>query len=226
MQTVITMNAQLENSDVLAARQPKRSNWLKWLRRFHAWVGLWGAALGLLFGVTGFLLNHRAVMKIPAVRMEQSQVELALPDPHPADAKALAKWLQSRLELDREPSKISSEPPKEVTWADQNVRQPAQWRVDFQSPQNSVSAEYWVGNGYVSVKRQDANVFGFLTRLHKGAGMGIGWVLLVDTLAGALIFLSLTGLLLWTKLHGSRLTMAGLGLTSLGLAVFFTLSSL
>ncbi|CAA9892504.1 conserved hypothetical protein [Candidatus Methylobacter favarea] len=39
------------------------------------------------------LLNHCAVMKIRAVRMEQSQIELALPDPHPAAAKALAKWL-------------------------------------------------------------------------------------------------------------------------------------
>ncbi|MGZ8187089.1 MAG: PepSY-associated TM helix domain-containing protein [Methylobacter sp.] len=220
------MNTQLDIRDGLTGRQPKRSNWLKWLRRLHAWVGLWGAALGLLFGITGFLLNHRAIMKIPAARMEPSQIELALPDLHPADAKALAKWLQSRLELDREPSKVTTEPAKQVAWVDQSIQQPAQWRIDFQSLQTSVSAEYWVGNGYVSVKRQDANIFGFLTRLHKGVGMGVGWVLLADTLAGALIFLSLTGLLLWTKLHGSRLTMAGLGLTSLGLAVFFTLSSL
>jgi len=31
-----------------------------------------GAALGLLFGISGILLNHRAVMKIPAAQMEQS----------------------------------------------------------------------------------------------------------------------------------------------------------
>jgi hypothetical protein len=98
--------------------------------------------------------------------------------------------------------------------------------VDFHSPQRSVSAEYWVGNAFVSVKRQDANVFAFITRLHKGVGMGAGWVLLADTLAGGLVFLSLTGLLLWTRLHGSRLTMAGLGLTSLGIAIFLTLNSL
>jgi len=56
-----------------ALHQPrKRIHWLKWLRRIHAWVGLWGAAMGLLFGVSGILLNHRAVMKIPAAQMEQS----------------------------------------------------------------------------------------------------------------------------------------------------------
>lgn len=206
-------------------RQPKRIHWLKWLRRIHAWVGLWGAAMGLLFGVSGILLNHRAVMKIPAAQIEESQIELTLPAPPPANAKALASWLQAQLKIDREPGKIATEPAKAVTWAGQNIEQPSQWRVDFQSPQRSVSAEYWVGNAFVSVKRQDANVFAFITRLHKGVGMGVGWILLVDSLGGGLIFLSLTGLLLWTKLHGSRLTMAGLGLTSLGLATFLSLNS-
>jgi hypothetical protein len=205
---------------------PKRIRWLKWLRRIHAWVGLWGAALGLLFGISGILLNHRAVMKIPAAQMEQSQIELALPAPLPTNAKALAKWLQAQLSIDREPGKISTEPAKSVNWSGQRLLQPELWRVDFHSPQRSVSAEYWVGNAYISVKRQDANVFAFITRLHKGVGMGAGWVLLADTLAGGLVFLSLTGLLLWTRLHGSRLTMAGLGLTSLGLAMFLALNSL
>lgn len=206
--------------------QPKRTNWLKWLRRLHAWVGLWGAALGLLFGISGFLLNHRAVMKIPAAQMESSQIELALPATPPANAKDLAAWLQTQLNIDHEANKISSEPEKTVTWSGQTYKQPALWRVDFHNPQRSISAEYWSGNNYVTVKRQDANAFAFITRLHKGVGLNVGWVLLADSLAGALVFLSLTGLLIWTKLHGSRLTMAGLGLTSLGLAIFFTLSSL
>jgi hypothetical protein len=207
-------------------RQPKRLPWLKWLRRIHAWVGLWGAALGLLFGVSGILLNHRTIMKIPAARMEQSQIELALPTPLPTDAKALAEWLQTQLNIDREPNKIITEPAKTITWAGQTFQQPGLWRVDFINPQQSVNVEYWVGNAFVSIKRQDANIFAFITRLHKGVGMGTAWVLLADTLAGGLVFLSLTGLLLWTKLHGPRLLMAGLGLTSFGLAVFVTLNSL
>ncbi len=207
-------------------RQSKRIPWLKWLRRIHAWVGLWGAALGLLFGISGILLNHRAVMKIPAAHIQQSQIELALPTPLPADAEALAQWLQAQLNIDKEPGRISTEPAKTVTWAGQNIQQPGQWRVYFHSPQYSINAEYWVGNAYVSIKHQDANIFAFITRLHKGVGMGTAWILLADTLAGGLVFLSLTGLLLWTKLHGSRLAMAGLGLTSLGLAVSIVLNAL
>lgn len=210
----------------ICTRQPNRRSWLKWLRRTHAWVGLWAAALGLLFGISGFLLNHRAIMKIPAAQMKQSQVELALPSPPPADAKALAKWLQTQLNIDREPSRISTEPTKIVIWGGQNFRQPGHWRVDFHTPQHSIIAEYWVDNIYVSIKHQDANVFAFITRLHKGVGMNTAWLLLTDTLACCLVLLSLTGLLLWTKLHGSRLTMTGLGLSSLGLAVFVVLNSL
>ncbi|WP_340124378.1 PepSY-associated TM helix domain-containing protein [Methylobacter svalbardensis] len=85
----------------------------------------------------------------------------------------------------------------------------------------------WVGNAYVSIKREDANVFAFITRLHKGVGMSTVWVLLADALAGGLVFLSLTGLLLWTKLCTARVCLwQGWGLASLGLAVFVVLSSL
>ena len=85
-------------------------------------------------------------------------------------------------------------------------------------------AEYWVGNRYVSIRQLDPNFFAWLTRLHTGTGVGIGWVLLVDTLAGGLIVLALTGLLLWTRLHGPRLVALGLIGTCLTLAVVFALS--
>ncbi|MEA3090390.1 MAG: uncharacterized protein QOJ04_1732, partial [Caballeronia sp.] len=35
----------------------------------------------------------------------------------------------------------------------------------------------------------------------KGVGLSVGWVLLIDTLAGSIILLSLTGVLLWTELN-------------------------
>ena len=38
---------------------------IRWVRKSHGWVGLWGAVLGLLFGFSGIWLNHRAVLKLP-----------------------------------------------------------------------------------------------------------------------------------------------------------------
>lgn len=69
------------------------------------------------------------------------------------------------------------------------MQQPAKWKVEFQLPQAAITAEYVVSNNNATVTRQDANLFAFLTRLHKGIGMNAGWVLLADTLAGALVFL-------------------------------------
>ncbi|MFP3561789.1 PepSY-associated TM helix domain-containing protein, partial [Paraburkholderia sp. SIMBA_049] len=53
----------------------------------------------------------------------------------------------------------------------------------------------------VTLKRTDNSLMATITNLHKGVGMSVGWVLFIDTFAGALILLSLTGVLLWTELN-------------------------
>ncbi|MDO9104479.1 MAG: PepSY-associated TM helix domain-containing protein [Methylovulum sp.] len=222
-----------------ANRPPKRSGgylflpkrwargaFLKWLRRTHAWLGLWGAALGLLFGVSGILLNHRDILKIPVGKMEQTEIQLPLPVPRPADPKAMAAWLGQTLGIDAGHARTRREAGKTVTWNNTPLQQPPFWQITVRNPKRMLQAEYWEGNAFVSIKQGEGNFFSILTNLHKGTGMGIGWVLLADTLAGGLVILSLTGTLLWTRLHGRRLAAAGLGLGSLGLAVFFTLQAI
>ncbi|HYE37409.1 PepSY-associated TM helix domain-containing protein [Methylocaldum sp.] len=207
-------------------RRLARGAFLKWLRRVHAWIGLWGAALGLLFGTTGILLNHREMMKIPVARMEQNMVQLPLPEPRPADPEALAEWLGQTLNFASGRSKSTLEPGKTVIWNGVAVQQPARWQVALRTPQRFVQAEYWEGNAFVTVKRGEANFFALLNNLHRGVSLGAGWILLVDTLAGGLVVLSLTGVLLWTRLHGRRLAAAGLGLSSLGLGLWFAWQAL
>lgn len=207
-------------------RSLSRGAFLKWLRRTHAWLGLWGAALGLLFGFTGILLNHRDILKIPIGRMRQTEIQLALPEPRPADPKAMAAWLGQSLRLDTGQAKTRQESAKTVVWNNQEIRQPAVWFITLRNPNRLLSAEYWEGNAFVSVRQGNANLLQTLNNLHMGTGMGVGWVLLVDTLAGALLLLSMTGILLWTRLHGPRLAAAGLGLGSLSLAVFFALTAI
>ncbi len=207
-------------------KRKRRGDVIRWLRNTHGYMGLWGAGLGLLFGATGILLNHRQVMKLPYAQYEKTNIELQLPQQKPSSAKALGAWLQTELSIKKSPLKIEDEPAKKVIWNGVWVDQPALWKVDFHAPQYSVTAEYWVGNQFVSVKRQDANALAFLNRLHKGVGMNAAWILLVDSLAGALIVLSLSGLLLWTKMRKSRLLMTGLTGGSMLLALIFSISSL
>lgn len=205
-------------------RRWHRVKFLKWLRRTHAWLGLWGAVLGLLFGVSGILLNHRAQLKIPAAQTTETRLQVALPEPLPATPAALGEFLQKELDLRAPPGPPRKEPAKAAPWGDGKVQQPERWQINFVSPKQTVLAEYWVGNRYVSVRITDPNFFAWLTWLHKGTGAGIGWVLLVDTLAGGLIVLALTGFLLWTRLHGPRLLALGLIGSCLVTALLFALT--
>jgi hypothetical protein len=213
-------------SPIANGLQSRRSTALKWLRKTHGWIGLWGAALGLLFGVTGILQNHRSILKIPAAQVQESTVQLPLPTPVPEDAQSLANWLQHELKLDRAATRVRSEPPRPVAWGDKTLKQPAHWSVVFSSPRVNLQTDYWVGNNFITVKQNDNNLFGTLSDLHKSVGVGVSWILLADTLAGSIILLSLTGVILWSQLNRRRLIGMAIGVSSLGLMIVLSLQSM
>ncbi|QBR00976.1 PepSY-associated TM helix domain-containing protein [Paraburkholderia pallida] len=203
-------------------KRSRRANFIKWLRKVHGWVGLWGAALGLLFGTTGFVLNHRAgPLHIPAGAPQVSTLELAVPSPAPETPREMVKWLRSQadLKLPARMGRVQKEPAHTVAWGDRKVVQPEHWQMMFSSPQESVTVEYWAGNDHLTLKRNDNALLATLTNLHKGVGMSIGWVLFIDSFAGALILLSLTGVLLWTELNKRKTVGAVLLIGSIVVAV-------
>jgi hypothetical protein len=207
-------------------RRSRRAIFLTWLRKIHLYVGLWGAMLGLLFGASGILLNHRAILKIPVETSIQRTIQLTVPTVAVVSPQALSVWLQQTLSfIPAHPPSVKSEPAKKVAWATYEIMQPERWQISLQSPYRSIKAEYFVGNRFVHLEQLDATPIGTLTRLHKAVGVNIFWVLLSDTIAGSLIVLSLTGLLLWTQLHTLR-TIAVLSSTGALLAAFCFMWSL
>lgn len=200
-------------------RRTRRAIFLTWLRKIHLWLGLWGAILGLLFGLTGILLNHRAILKLPVQMVVMKTVQLPLPEEGLADPDALALWLQGQLAFRPEQVRqIKRQPPQTVLWAGQEIRQPERWTVSLQSPERGVQAEYYPGNRFIKLDHAEATAIGRLTRLHMAIGVDAFWIILADTIAGSLILLSLTGLLLWSQLRSPRLlglvvTLGALGST-------------
>ncbi|BBM87043.1 PepSY-associated TM helix domain-containing protein [Candidatus Uabimicrobium amorphum] len=204
-----------------------RGKFLKWLRKTHAWLGLWGAFLGIMFGVTGILLNHRGIWKIPASQTEKTEMKLAIPDSARESSDRFVAWLKKDLQVPsswKESLRVSA--PEEITWGGKSVTQPEKWRVSFSAPHMAYSATYWHGDTFATVNRFDRNIFAMLNRLHMASGMGIAWILLADSIAGSFIILSLTGILLWTRLHGKRVLAAGLALTSLIAAIVIVLTAM
>jgi hypothetical protein len=183
-------------------------------------MALWGGIAGTLFGLTGILLNHREVMKIPAVESHAAHAQLEM-FVQPANADEFAAYVQRELQLPNPPSRINKQPPKLVPWGEQGLKQPERWEAIFTSPQRQINAEYWVGNKSISVQNREGNGFFWLTRLHKATGVHVGWILAADALAGTLLFMTITGILLWSRLHGPRLLAVGLFSGSLGLLGLF-----
>ncbi len=181
----------------------------------HGWIGLWGAVLGLLSGSAGLLLNHRAGPGMPPAQARETTVQVPLPQPAPPDPQALAAWLKSSLKLEPDPRAIRLEPARPVAWGARSMVQPARWSASFASPAGEVQAEYWVGNSYVTLKRLDNNVLATLSSLHKGTGIGMAWVLLADTLAGAIALLSLSVAASWALSNRRRAIGVAIGALSL-----------
>ena len=219
---------------VLASdRINRRLAFVRWVRRTHGWFGLWGAILGLLMGFSGIWLNHRNVLKLDLPGQQQINAQLELPDPRPATIDALAAWLQQTLKLDGPANTMRVDRSRPVAWTERDadrgaeragerrsLMQPERWTVNFGGPNRIIQAEYWVGNKSLGVRSTENGFVATLTNLHKGVGMPVPWILLIDTLAGSLIFLSISGAILWWETHRRR----RVGLAIFGVSVAVTVA--
>lgn len=227
--TALHFNAAPSVRDNKAARLPSASaarraqryaSFVRWVRKSHGWVGLWGALLGLLFGFSGIWLNHRAVLKLP-VAQERTNAQLALPDPPPANAQDMGVWLQAALGAAGPANVVRVEPARPVDWAGKAspLVQPERWVFNFGGPNAIIQADYWRGNRSVGVTTTANGFLATLSNMHKGTGMSVPWILLVDTLAGSMIFLSMSGVILWVQTNRRR----AIGVTIFSLAAALTL---
>ena len=211
-------------------RVNRRLAFVRWVRRTHGWFGLWGALLGLMAGTSGIWLNHRSVMKLDLPDQQQTSTQLAMPEPRPATADAMASWLQDALKVDRPATNVRVERSRPVPWAERGgpersaegrtAMQPERWTFVFGGPNKVIQVEYWVGNRSAGVRTTQNGFIATLTNLHKGTTMPVPWILLIDTLAGSMIFLSISGAILWWETHRRRLA----GMVIFGVSVAVTVA--
>jgi uncharacterized protein len=199
----------------------QRTTVIHWLKRTHAWTGFWGALIFLLLGISGILLNHRSIWKIDtgeAVAVRAMNIPVV-----PGDIlteKDLGQWAKRTLELATEPRAPRKEPKRQKSVFLGKARPEApKWSQQFTHPNGRITVDYIPGSASVSVNQDEDNAAGFIQNLHKGSGVGLIWVLFLDTIAGALITMTLTGCLLWSRLHGGRLLAVGIIFTSLTAAL-------
>ena len=117
---------------------------------------------------------------------------------------------------------VALRPHKRAPWVEDGagVQQPEHWTIQFGGPKTRIRADYWLGNRKVSITQVDNGFAATLSNLHKGTGMSVFWILLVDTLAGSIIFLSVSGVALWMLTNRRRIP----GVMVVGTSVALTLA--
>lgn len=241
------MDAQTNPADIAAAKKKgppgallfvpaafNRGAFIQWLKRIHAWTGFWGALAFLLLGTSGMLLNHRATLKIDTGEpREVMEAQITVDPARITSAEDLGKWAQEEFGLQIAPRAPRAESGgsgaarpagaqggERAQFMGREVEQAEVWKQSFNAANGVLNVEYSPGSTSVKATKTAQNAFGFLKNLHKGVGMSWVWVLFIDTMAGGLIAMSLTGALLWSRLHGPRLAAVGIVGTSLALALF------
>jgi len=99
------MNTQV--AGVRAAGRVRGMQMHRLMRQLHLWVGAWGAIAAILFGVSGFVQNHRAVLKLPqGDSTEVSKVDLAIPEAARGSREALRAWLRGEQHMNVESQRV------------------------------------------------------------------------------------------------------------------------
>ena len=93
--------------------------------------------------------------------------------------------------------------------------------TQFTSPQRTLDLRYVAGNEYIEITRTERGFLNTVNRLHRGNGAQLGWTLIGDAFSGALIVLAISGVLLWSRMDGSRLLAIGLGSAGLLSVIYF-----
>ncbi|MCB1566672.1 MAG: PepSY-associated TM helix domain-containing protein [Xanthomonadales bacterium] len=165
----------------------------RWMRQIHLWIGAWGALAAVLYGITGFVMNHRFDMVLPqGDSVEVARLTIAVPEELRTDPDGLLTWLAATHDL-RDGS-VRQGPPG---------RGPGRggsddWLLRGGNARNTWSANYTPGAATIEFSQSQASWLASANRLHKSIG-GTAWILLSDSFAIAMTLLGITGLWMWAR---------------------------
>jgi hypothetical protein len=188
------------------------------MRQLHLWIGAWGAIAAILFGVSGFMQNHRAVLRLPqGDSSEVSKIELAVPESARASREALRAWLRDGQHIDVQSQRVPPGRGGEPRGGDsrggeaggaesrrdqgggQRLPQQVHWNFTGGNARVVTQVEYVESAPTATVRTNVQSPLAILERLHKGVGGGVAWILLGDSFALAMTALGISGLVLWSR---------------------------
>lgn len=200
---------------------------VRWVKRTHAWAGISTAILALIFAWSGFMLNHRTHFTLGAPA-QTTQLNVPAPVAGFASPQELADFLDGEYGLRTSPTLESRDASTQAAGMGMGMGQqtasvsPAMggatarprgpsFLASWQAPGGDFSGEWVIGSSEIAVTRSDRGFNRIVNRLHSGRGLeGGSWHFIISAYAVMLLFLSLTGVMLWSRLSGPARVGGGL----------------
>ena len=193
-----------------AATTVRRSNTTyRWIRQLHLWIGAWGALAAVIYGFTGLMMNHRfGDAAWPQGKSDETaRVTLQIPAQAQASPEALSLWLRATQNLDAQV--IRKGPPgggkdagaKGGEKKDAGAKKPdaPKWTLSGGTASEAWAMDYTPGSATAEVKHTRHDTLAAFNRLHKAVGGGVGWKILSDSFAIAMLLLGLSGIWMWAR---------------------------
>jgi len=204
------------------------------VRQLHLWIGAWGAIAAILFGISGFMQNHRGIMKLPqGDTTEISNVEMEVPESARQTREEMRAWLHDVQHIDVEIQRARGGGPSAggrrggdggpgggPGGGGPGGGGGTRWMFNGGNARILTQVEYTEGASTVTVRKSESSPLAILSRLHKGVGGGIPWILLTDSFAVAMVLLGISGIILWARGR----TVAQLAFSIVGVAVVVLLA--
>ena len=174
------------------------------IRQLHLWVGAWGALAAILFGLSGFLQNHRTILKLPqGESVELSKADIEVPEAARATPEALRDWLRDVQHIPIDSMRVQPGSEAGVQRGGEasamRSRAGARWTFNGGNARITWTVEYTPGTGTVQMRNSEQTPLAIMSRLHKGVGGGVAWILLGDSFALAMIALGVSGIYMWAR---------------------------
>lgn len=182
---------------------------LKWLRRTHAWFGIFGAAAGILFAVTAIFLSHHNF----GIDTAATTSDFTLPVPEGVtfdSAEPLAAYVKQEMAM-----RTRFRPGRGMDSSDGRIA------IAYNAPGEAYAISYRPGDDAINISHRSYNFLATINRMHRGTGIPLGWLIMGDIFAFAFIFLAISGFLLWTRMHGGRLVALGLLSTTTAASIYY-----
>ncbi|MFT3898128.1 MAG: PepSY-associated TM helix domain-containing protein [Thermomonas sp.] len=197
------------NPNAQAKRGPAIFNHHKsyrWIRQIHLWIGAWGALAAVLYGSTGLVLNHRIGENAwpQGKSSETGSSVLQIPAEARTSPEQLSLWLQRTQHLDVQsirkggPGGRGGERGEPRGQRGGDAPAP-KWNLSGGTAADSWQLEYTPGGDQAELKRSHQSFLAAINRLHKTVGGGIGWRVLSDSFAIAMVLLGLSGIWMWAR---------------------------